>query len=296
MSGRRPEHGQNFLRSRRLARDLLDKTSITSDDLVLEIGAGRGALTEPLAARCRHVIAYEADSRLCRSLERRLRTAGNLTLRAADFLESQLPGEPHKVFANVPFNITADVVAKLTSGVDPPLDVYLIVQREAAERYAITPDRRSTLIACLMNPRWDIRVLAHIPRTEFGPRPKVDAALLRLRRRRRPLIESAAAAVYADLVTHAYSSGRRTLKQSLRPVLTARQLGRLSRDLGFEPHQHPAELRPDQWLGLARFVLDRVAPSKRRLIAGASARLETRRRRLTKWHRARFPLPVEGEG
>ena len=196
----------------------------------------------------------------------------------------------------MPFNITADVVAKLTSGVDPPLDVYLIVQREAAERYVIAPDRRSTLIACLMNPRWDVRVLAHIPRTEFGPCPKVDAALLRLRRRRRPLIESAAAAVYADLVTHAYSSGRRTLKQSLRPVLTARQLGRLSRDLGFEPHQHPAELRPDQWLGLARFVLDRVAPSKRRLIAGASTRLETRQRRPDQAAPGQVPSPRRGRG
>ena len=169
MSGRRPEDGQNFLRSRRLARQLLAKTSISSDDLVLDIGAGRGALTEPLAERCRRVVAYEIDPRLFRHLKGRFRDSPNVTLVQADFLKCELPRGPYKVCASLPFNITADAVAKLTSGLDPPQDAYLVVQREAAERFMVDHRQRITLVACLLYPRWRVRALANIPATAFLP-------------------------------------------------------------------------------------------------------------------------------
>ena len=227
MSGRRPEHGQNFLRSRRLARQLLAKTSISSDDLVLEIGAGRGALTEPLAERCRRVVAYEIDPRLFRHLMGRFRDSPNVTLVQSDFLKCELPRGLYKVCASLPFNITADVVAKLTSGLDPPQDAYLVVQREAAERFMLDCCQRSTLAACLLYPRWCVRALANIPATAFLPSPAVDAALLHLRLRPHPLIAPRDHALFRDLVTQGFVSGA-SVRAALRPLLTTRQLRRIS--------------------------------------------------------------------
>ena len=288
VSGRRPEHGQNFLRSRRLARQLLAKTSISSDDLVLDIGAGRGALTEPLAERCRHVVAYEIDERVFRTLERRFRHAANVTLVNADFLRSELPRGAYKVCASLPFNITASIVAKLTSGVDPPQDAYLIVQREAALRFMVNRRQRFTLVACLLYAAWDVRVLAHLPGSVFRPPPAVDAALLRLRLRPQPLIAARDDALFRDLVTQGFVGGP-SVGTALRPLLTRQQLRRLSRDLQVALEVSPSAVHPEQWVGLTRFVAQHHDEVNLRRIHGVHARLQRRQRRLRKSHRTRSP-------
>ena len=287
MSGRRPEHGQNFLRSSRLARQLLAKTSISADDLVLDIGAGRGALTAPLSDRCRHVVAYEADPRVFRGLERRFRDSANVTLVQADFLTCGLPRGPYKVCANLPFNITADVVAKLTSGVDPPQDAYLVVQREAVKRFTVDRRKRFTLVACLLYPRWHTRVLAHIPATAFRPPPSVDAAQLHLRLRSKPMIAARHEALYRNLVTQGYVGGS-CLGAALRPLLTTRQLRRIASDLDLRLDQSPSHVRPEQWLALLRFVLAHRHQVNLAHIRRSHARLQNRQRRLHKSHRTRL--------
>ena len=287
MSGRRPEHGQNFLRSSRLARQLLAKTSISADDLVLDIGAGRGALTAPLSERCRKVVAYEVDPRVFRGLERRFRDSANVTLVLADFLTCELPRGPYKVCANLPFNITADVVAKLTSGVDPPRDAYLVVQREAAQRFIPDRRRRYTLVACLLYPRWHARVLAHISATAFRPAPAVDAAQLHLRLRSKPLIAARHDALFRDLVTQGFVGGS-CLRDALCPLLTTRQLRRIASDLEFGLDQSPSEVRPEQWVALLRFVLAHRHQVNLSSIRRSHARLQKQRRRLRKSHRTRF--------
>src|SRR5438874_12896804 len=96
-------HSQNFLKGRRLVDRLLDRSSIAATDLVLEIGPGRGRITERLIQRCRHVLAIEQDPRLAWMLRERLPGTPNLTLVEADFLATRLPRQPYKVFANIPF-------------------------------------------------------------------------------------------------------------------------------------------------------------------------------------------------
>ena len=132
---RRIVYSQNYLRSPRLVDRLLDRSAISGDDLVIEIGPGRGVITERLAARCRQVIAVEKDPVLVEELRARFAQGGNVALFAADFLEFPLPLTSYKVFANIPFNITAAIVGKLTSGISPPSDAYLGMQREAADRF-----------------------------------------------------------------------------------------------------------------------------------------------------------------
>ena len=288
MSGRKPEHGQNFLRSRRLARRLLAKTSISADDLVLDIGAGQGALTAPLAERCRHVVAYEIDPRVFHGLEQRYRDSSAVTLVQADFLACELPCGPYKVCASLPFNFTADVVAKLTSGVDPPQDAYLIVQREAAERFIADHRQRCTLVACLLYPRWHARLLAHIPASAFRPPPAVDAVLLHLGLRPHPLIAARDDALFRDVVTHGFVGGS-SLRASLRPLLTMRQLRRIASDLNLSLDRPPSDVHPAQWIGLLRFVAGHRHQANLSSIRGAHARLQRRQRRLHKSHRTRSP-------
>lgn len=231
-------------------------------------------------------MAYEVDPRVFRGLERRFRNSANVTLVHADFLTCALPRGPYKVCASLPFNMTADVVAKLTSGVDPPSDAYLVVQREAVQRFIANRRQRVTLVACLLYPRWRVRMLAYIPSTAFRPQPAVDAALLHLRLRPHPLIAARDHALFQDLVTQGFVGGS-SLSDALRPLLTARQLRRIGRNLDLGLDQTPAQVRPEQWVALLRFVIARQHQVSLSRIRGSHARLRKRQRRLHKSHRTR---------
>lgn len=148
---RRAELSQHFLRSASLAANLVARAAIGPADLVVEIGPGRGVLTRALAARCRQVFAVELDARLARDLAARVGEPNVLVI-AGDFLHTPLPEPPYKVVANIPFARTADIVRRLTEAAGPPEDAYLIVQREAAERFAGGPYAGESVTSLLLKP------------------------------------------------------------------------------------------------------------------------------------------------
>src|SRR5687767_4239890 len=201
---RRITYSQNFLRSPRLVDRLLDRAGIAADDLVIEIGPGRGVITEQLAARCRQVLAVEQDPVLVEALRTQFAPAANVALFAGDFLSFPLPLTAYKVFANIPFNITAAIVGKLTSGTSPPIDAYLAVQREAAARFMGTP--QETLVGVLLKPWFEPTVVYRFRAADFVPRPGVAVVLLRLRRREVPLVSPSDASLFGDFVAYVFSA------------------------------------------------------------------------------------------
>ena len=128
-------YSQNFLKDPNLVALLLDQSSLESDDVVYEIGPGKGLITRQLALRYRQVIAIERDPHLSAWLQREFASWSNVTIHYGDFLFYNLPRQPYKVFANIPFNITAAIVAQLTAAQRPPEDAYLCMQKEAAEMF-----------------------------------------------------------------------------------------------------------------------------------------------------------------
>src|SRR5262245_61887156 len=114
-SSRSVLYSQNFLRNPALVASLLDKCDIGVGDVVYEIGPGKGILTEQLALRCKQVVAIEKDPHLTELLWRRFAAWPQVTIHHGDFLAYLLPfHRPYKVVANIPFNITAGIVDRLT--------------------------------------------------------------------------------------------------------------------------------------------------------------------------------------
>ncbi len=134
-------HTQNFLRDPALARTLVTRAGLKGTDLVYELGAGTGTITAALADRCRAVIANEIDGPLCAALRSRFAESPHVQVHCGDFRSERLPSEPYKVFANPPFDITSDIIAKLVRATTQPEDIFLVVQREAAARYRGMPGR-----------------------------------------------------------------------------------------------------------------------------------------------------------
>lgn len=276
-------YSQNFLSDPGLVERLLDVSGIRAPDLVYEIGPGHGIITGPLARRCGRVVAIERDPLLAERLRRRFAGAPHVAIRAADFLACPLPGTPYKIFANIPFNRTAAIVAKLTAAPCPPEDAYLIVQREAADRFLGRP--RETLRAVLLKPWFEPAIVHRFRREDFAPAPHVDVVMLRLRKRGPPLVPATGARAFRDFAVYGFTAWQPSLYRVLADLLGPRQSRRVARDAGLDPAAPPTAVPFAQWLALFD-AFDHLDDARaRRLVAGAERRLQRQQAGLRKCHR-----------
>lgn len=221
---------------------------------MVEIGPGRGILTAPLALLCRRLIAVELDERLCDELRERFSGERHVSIVHEDFLSFRPgSGAAYKVVGNIPYSRTAAIVRRLVDGVQPPEDAYLILQREAAERFAGTPFAPESLPSLLLKPWWHVEIVRRLRRTDFDPPPRVDSVVLWLARRTRPLLHRTDDAGYRSFIEACFGQGGNTVQRCLRSTFTRKQIDRLSRDLRFDSSASPSSLSFYQWLGLYRF-------------------------------------------
>lgn len=217
---------------------------------MIEIGAGTGVLTAALADHVRAVQAIEVDAHLAVGLRRRFDDSSVVEILEADFFAAELPREQYSVFANVPFNRTADVVRRLTDAQRPPEDAYLVVQAEAAARFAGLPYGPESVASLVLKPWWHLEVEHWFRRSDFSPPPAVDSVLLHLAHRGRPLIDVGQRAEYLRFIEGSF--GRGDVGRGLRHRYSPRELQALSRRLRFDRRAPPSALSFGQWLVLFR--------------------------------------------
>lgn len=168
---------QNFLTSRRLLERIVRISTITKNDLVIEIGTGKGHLTEVLCRRAKYVYSMEIDKKLYERAKERLQKEDNLKIMCRDFMQYQLPSRiNYKVFANIPYNITTGIVKKLTEDAHPPSEIWLVMEKGAAKRFLGVP--KETKYSLLLKRRWDLEIVYYFSREDFHPKPSVDSVLL----------------------------------------------------------------------------------------------------------------------
>jgi 23S rRNA (adenine-N6)-dimethyltransferase len=280
-------YSQNFLISPQVIDQLLDHSSIGANDLVLDIGAGRGAITERLVSHCRQVIAIEKDPSLAAWLRRQFGGCPNIRLYQGDFLAFNLPRAAYKVFANIPFAITTPVLSRLTSDSNPPIDCYVVVQEEAAARFIGRP--AGTLRAALLSPWFELSVDHRFRRTDFDPVPQVDVVMLRLRKRGPPLIGNHEAQMYRDFITHCFIAWRPDLRLTLNALLGPRRARSIADSSGIRRADTPSTVHVEQWIALFEAFKSANSSRAKRRVANAQRRLEDLQRALKRIHRTRSP-------
>jgi 23S rRNA (adenine-N6)-dimethyltransferase len=230
--------GQHFLRSSRLAAELVRAAGIERDDLVLDIGAGTGVLTAALARCSDRVVAVEIDAELSEGLRRRFPSVDVLI---ADARRVPLPREPFKVVANLPFGGATAILRRLLDPVVPLETADVIVEwAVAAKRAAVWP---STQLGAYWGAWFELSVARRLPRCVFGPPPSVDAAVLRAVRRSEPLVQVADSRAYDRFLAGAFRDG-------LRAVVPGTRLKRMEAELGIDRRAHPRDLDARQWTAL----------------------------------------------
>ena len=277
---------QNFLRDRRLVERLVSRAKIGLTDVVYDLGAGGGMLTDALARRAGRVIAIEKDAALVARLRARFRGRANVEIRHADILAHPFPRAEYVVFASPPFDTTSAIVRKLTSAAVPPRDAYLALQREAARRYLGRP--RQTLAALLVAPWFSVQIVHRFARSDFAPSPAVDVVMVRMHKRGPPLIAGSAAHLYRDLVVALFVSRKPSVGAASTQLFGGRVSRRLLDAARVDPTSSPSALTFSAWLRLFR-EFAQLPASLRAAVAGAERRLHRKQRRLQKIHRTRAP-------
>lgn len=257
---------QNYLTDLNLVEDLVNKSDISSSDTVIDIGAGKGIITNLLSKACKHVISVELDKALFEKLKSII-TAKNVTLVNEDFLKMDLPKNTYKVFANIPFNETSRILRKLFLIGNSPTSAYLIMQKEAADLYLGNP--RETQRSLLLKPFYSIEIFHNFNRYDFKPEPSVDILMIQFKHREIPAIEKILENEYYDFIVFGTMQCKRTLRLNFSKVFTGMQFKRLAENIKFNINSKPLDLNWEQWTELFKYYKDHVDASKKNLVIGS---------------------------
>jgi 23S rRNA (adenine-N6)-dimethyltransferase len=251
---RRRVLSQNFLVDSRAIETLVGGSGVTEGDLVLDIGAGNGLISQALVRRGARVLAIERDPALAQRLRARFGTWPSVTVAEADVLTAPLPDEPFRVVANIPFGITTKILHRLLDNPGLRGDTGaltradLIVQAEVARKRGTRG--RGTLLNACWEPWFEFGTGARIPAAAFRPRPRVDAAILIVVRRDPPLLGPAAWRDYTAFVAAAFEGARPTVASALTRSLPRSVFAPLAAELGFGVSALPSQLGVTDWVAL----------------------------------------------
>ncbi|MCK4547611.1 MAG: ribosomal RNA small subunit methyltransferase A [Candidatus Eisenbacteria sp.] len=261
--GLRPskKRGQHFLTDPGIAAKIIDSLDAGQGDVVVEIGAGLGALTNGLARRAGRIVAVEVDRGLGRILSEDFGDRENVTVEVADILNVDLGevadrfGVPRvQVVGNLPYCITAPILLWLVGQAGVVSEALVMMQREVAERITAGPGGRSYGPLTIAVQFWsEPEILFPVSPGCFQPTPGVESAVVRLRLSGRPTVSVKDRDFYFEVVRKVFSQRRKMLKNSLLQIegVTEDLLRRVAVESGWEFSRRPQELSLESFARLA---------------------------------------------
>jgi 16S rRNA (adenine1518-N6/adenine1519-N6)-dimethyltransferase len=255
--------GQNFLHDRNLAHWIIDQAELTSDDYVVEIGPGLGALTKLALEKGARVVAIEKDTRLANFLHERLShpRLEVMNIDALKFDGRVLFSQCRvKLLGNLPYNISSALLLKFLE-YPSPISLWLFVlQKEMALRLSASPSTHDYgSLTLRVQLHHCVQYVRTISATVFFPKPDVDSALVRILPRDPLELPARNDELLAKLIRCGFSQRRKQLRKLLRAHVT--NWDRAASTLGFDPAARAEELSLLQWIGLANYVEPTAYPA-----------------------------------
>jgi 16S rRNA (adenine1518-N6/adenine1519-N6)-dimethyltransferase len=237
----RKRFGQNFLHDQGVIARIINAVGPTADDHLLEIGPGQAALTLPLAQSGARLDCVELDRDLARHLESRFAGQDNVTIYQQDVLKfdlKELTRQPHslRVIGNLPYNISTPVMFHLLNNHQLIDDMVFMLQLEVVQRMsAKTGDKNYGRLGLMLQYYCEVEHLFNVPSTAFTPQPKVSSAIVRLRPHRQFPVITSNPEILHNVIRTAFNQRRKTLKNSLKAIISEETLRQLPLDSGLRP-------------------------------------------------------------
>jgi len=250
--------GQSFLIEQNIVNKIIKTAEVSDKDIVIEVGAGLGNLTQELARKAKKVIAIEKDKQLIPILRKNLSGFKNIDLIPGDILK--LP-EPKKVFlknyrvvANIPYYLTSPLIRMFLENKNQPREMTLLVQKEVAKRITAIPRRGATpkmsLLAISVQFYAQPKIAGYVAKDCFWPKPKVDSAIIKIagiQPRKDVDIKK-----FFQVVKAGFSSPRKQLINNLSAGLKKDkpEIKKALRDMGLDEKIRAEALKVEDWLKL----------------------------------------------
>ena len=265
--------GQNFLHDPAIAGRIVGSAGLAPEATVIELGAGKGILTRPLAAAGVRLIAIELDWELEAELSaffgeengKNPREAGPVEIVHADFTKLTLTGllsarglERCVLFGNIPYHLTRDVLFSFLVDEHEMIEgAYLMVQREVGERIVSPPGSRVYgITSVVLQSLYETRSLFRVGPGAFFPRPRVDSIVIEFKPLLQTLVEPMELNGFVSLVKNLFQQRRKTIRNTLKSFysLSEEELDEIASKAGVSLDKRPEELGKETFLELSRTV------------------------------------------
>ncbi|KLT73506.1 16S rRNA methyltransferase [Neisseria arctica] len=252
----RKRFGQNFLQDTRIISDIVNAVRPQPDDVVIEIGPGLAAITEPLAKKLNRLHVIEID----RDIIKRLKTlpfADKLVIHEGDVLAfdfHSVPGKK-KIVGNLPYNISTPLLFRLSEVADDVYDMHFMLQKEVVERMVAEPKSNDYgRLSVMLQYFFDMEYLLDVPPESFDPAPKVDSAVVRMIPQPGRLGVAADFGHFGKLVKAAFAQRRKTIRNNLKDMATDEDLAAV----GINPQDRAEHVKPELYVALSNYLLNKA--------------------------------------
>ncbi|WP_066568836.1 16S rRNA (adenine(1518)-N(6)/adenine(1519)-N(6))-dimethyltransferase RsmA [Snodgrassella sp. CFCC 13594] len=249
----RKRFGQNFLQDTRIIQDIVRAVNPQPEDVVIEIGPGLAAITEPLAAKLKQLHVIEIDRDIVARLKK-LPFAEKLVIHAGDVLQfdfATVAGKK-KIVGNLPYNISTPLLFRFADHVDDIIDMHFMLQKEVVERMIAAPKTNDYgRLSVMLQYFFEMECLLDVPPESFSPAPKVDSAVVRMIPQPGRIGWADDFEHFAALVKQAFAQRRKTIRNNLKHEADDAQL----LAVGIQPQDRPEHIAPELYVALSNKLL-----------------------------------------
>lgn len=249
----RKRFGQNFLQDTRIINDIVNAVRPQSGDVVIEIGPGLAAITEPLAKKLDKLHVVEID----RDIVGRLKTlpfADKLVIHEGDVLQfdfNSVAGKK-KIVGNLPYNISTPLLFRLSEVADDVADMHFMLQKEVVERMTARPKTNDYgRLSVMLQYFFEMETLIDVPPESFDPAPKVDSAVVRMIPVKHRIGEAQDFDHFAKLVKQAFAQRRKTIRNNLKGMAADEDL----QAVGINPQDRAEHIAPEKYVALSNYLI-----------------------------------------
>jgi len=249
----RKRFGQNFLHHPQVIQQIVAAIAPREEDFLVEIGPGQGALTQPLLAQAKRLVAIEFDRDLVQYLQGQ--NWGELTIYQADVLKfdfAELNQPVLRIVGNLPYNISTPLLFHVLHYAECIQDMVFMLQKEVVDRIVAQPNcadygRLSVMLQyhCQAEKLFDVSPAA------FNPPPKVDSSIVHLIPHKQPPVEINDKILFEKLVAQAFTQRRKTLRNNLKPLLSVEQI----EQVGINPQVRAETLSLQEFAALSNLLM-----------------------------------------
>jgi len=251
----RKRFGQNFLHDQQVIDRIIACISPQTSDVLVEIGPGQAALTRPLLDSGAELHLIEIDRDLVARLQKQFSDCSNISIHSCDALKANLPeitnNRRFRLIGNLPYNISTPLIFHVLQWHEQVVDMHFMLQKEVVDRMAAGPGSRTygrlsvmTQFKCKVTPLFDV-----LPES-FSPKPRVCSSIVRLQPLKEPPANVGSFENFERVVSASFSMRRKTLRNSLRDLLSADQMIAA----GVDPGNRAEQLSLSEFAALARLL------------------------------------------